>query len=115
MFFIIWVIIIWLISCAFVGRKLNKQGRIKISIILAFMFSIVITVDLGYNYLSSTIISMNDGITIRGLFAYFLFNDRNWSIENFFKAFKISADISVGLFCIKSITNIINTYLNHKK
>jgi CDP-diglyceride synthetase len=115
MIFIICVVMLLLISCMVISRKCDLQGRIKITVTLALIFSLIITVDLGYNYFYSTIESLNDGITIKGFFAAFIFGDSSWSVENYFKTFAISVFITSAIICLQSVLSIVNVYRKHTK
>ncbi len=63
-------------------KKLQKFG------LLLFVFMIIMSVDLGLNYMNALNIAENDGITITGFFAPLMVGDYGWTIHKFLMLFK---------------------------
>jgi|GEM_PF-654029 hypothetical protein len=85
--------------------------NVKIISLILLAVCVMITADLGYNFLSSLIPELNDGIAIRGILAPLIFGDRNWSTANFFNVFSISLWITLGIF----IENILLSIFTIKR
>lgn len=88
------------------GMLLLRRVRMAVMLILAL--SVWVTLDLGYNYFSSLLPEMNDGLTVRGLFGGFAFDDDFWSRALFFSAFanamKVTGFLTIGnllLACVE--------------
>lgn len=69
------------------AKKVLMMKRMRISLMLILAVSVLITVDLAYNYFFSLMPEMNDGITLRGWFTSGIFGDDGWSRAAFFEAF----------------------------
>ena len=81
--------------------------NIRIISLVALAISIIVSVDLGLNYLNSTFIEKHDGVVIIGFFAPILYGDSGWSVYNFFKTFSTSMIITVFIGIANIILNII--------
>lgn len=87
-----------------------RMKRLRIAAMILLGISIWITADLGYNYISSLPAELNDGITLRGLFAGLVFGDDGWSRSGFLRAFAVAAGatvvtafINIALTCIEKL------------
>ncbi len=81
----------------------RKMRHVRVAAMLIFGLCLWISVDLGYNYFSALVPEMNDGLTIRGLFARFVIGEDQWSLVKYFRAFAGVAKITL----IAAITNIV--------
>lgn len=89
-------------------RKLNKQNfSIENSILPLMIFSILVTFDLGINYLAGAILSLNDGIAIHGLLSRLIIGEDGWSVDLFKNYYRASFFISCSLTFIFAIIKII--------
>lgn len=116
-FFFLGFLFFWIVRhqtmMAYVESKLNafedkKQPlikRLQVAALIVLGMMIWLTVDLGYNYISSLPAEMNDGITLNGVFAGLIFGDDGWSRAAFLQAFGVSAAGTVVIM----IVNIILT------
>ena len=71
------------------------------------IFSIIITIDLGFNCLAAATPALNDGITIHGAFAVFFFGYKNWNIHLFKQYYNTSFLASCVLFLAYLATHFI--------
>ncbi len=78
--------------------KTIKIARIiALALLCAAVFA---SIDLGFNFLKSTVDSLNDGIGCFSVFHIFgAFGDSGWSQEVYLRAFETSAWITFALFC----------------
>lgn len=80
---------------------------LRIISLCALAIAILVSVDIGLNYLNSTFHEVKDGISCISLFKPF-FGDNNWTVYNFFHAFSISLWIS----CALAIENMVLTCIH---
>lgn len=112
-FFGVGLIAFWIIRyqemMAYVEAKLFdtepcqvRLKRLRVAAMILLGIGLWITADLGYNYVSSLPAELNDGITMRGIFAGLVFGDDGWSRAGFLRAFAVAA----GGTLITAVANI---------
>lgn len=69
--------------------KTMTRRRLEITGLVVMALSMWIWADLSYNYFSALVPQLNDGLTIRGVFAPLIFgaDGIRWTIENYFHGF----------------------------
>lgn len=72
--------------------KTMTYRRLEITGLVVMALSMWIWADLSYNYFSALVPQLNDGLTIRGVFAPLIFgaDGIRWTIENYFHGFAVS-------------------------
>ena len=71
------------------GRmNIAELKKLQKSALLLFAVTVIMSVDLGFNYPHSLNVIENDGITIHGFFAPLLVGDYGWTINKFLLLFK---------------------------
>lgn len=81
-------------------QKQIAVKRMRIALMMILAVSVLITVDLGYNYFSSLVPEMNDGLTVRGIISSLIFGDSLWSRQWFFEVFACSAAFTGGIAAV---------------
>jgi len=79
-------------------ERVKRNGillrRLRISAMIALCVSLLVTTDLAYNYFSSQLPEINDGITIRGWLAGWIFDDDHWTRLDFLNGFMNALSVS---------------------
>ena len=71
------------------GRmNVSELKRLQKFALLLFAVTVIMSVDLGFNYFHSLNVIENDGITIHGFFTPLLVGDYDWTINKFLLLFK---------------------------
>jgi hypothetical protein len=76
------------------GKNAFLLRRLRITGMVVLCIPLLVTSDLAYNYFSSQLPEINDGITIRGWLSGWIFGDDHWSRVKFFKGFITAMQIS---------------------
>lgn len=84
--------------------------KIRFISAIIFLISVFVSLDLLINLLGSIIPSMNDGISVHGILASFVFGDDGWTHEQFFHAFVTSAWISFAVFGENVVLAIVDMW-----
>ncbi len=71
--------------------------RLRMTAMLLLAVSMVVTADLGYNYFSALVPELNDGLTIRGVFARIVFGDDHWTLVRFLRGFGTAMQFTAWL------------------
>lgn len=110
MFFIFLTIFSWIIFI-FIFRKFNRKDFSLSRVVFPLLiFSIIITIDLGMNYLASAIPALNDGIGLHGIWSQLIFDDEHWETTRFYNYYIKSINISFGLLLVYMITMIVSRH-----
>ena len=105
MIFIITAVSVWLIF-AFLYYRFNKtEFTFSKTLLPLLIFSIIVTFDLGINYIAGATPALNDGITVHSVI--FPFKDSGWSIELFRRYYFISITISCVLLLLYMAAHFI--------
>lgn len=107
MFFSIVIILIWIIYTFIVKMKQKENFRFHKSLLSLVIFSLIASIALGFNYVASTIPTINDGIGIHNFLAYWFIGHENWSYDLFYKYFNFSLIANLILLIVYSILRII--------
>ena len=78
---------------------------IKTVFIVLFIISLIISIDLGFNFLWALVPGANDGITVRTFINFF--GDSLWSHERFLKVFEISTWVTLGLLTVNAVLSFV--------
>ena len=72
--------------------KTMAYRRLEITGLVLLAISLWVWADLSYNYFSAQVPQLNDGLTIRGVFAPLIFGTDgiHWTVENYFRGFAAS-------------------------
>ena len=100
MFFIIVCIAIWGLYTFTMKRKLKGRFSLSDSLLPLAIFGVIVSLSLGINYVASAIPSINDGIAIHNILAYWIIGEDNWSINLFKSYFEYSLGISIILLIV---------------
>ena len=107
MLFVVSTIFIWVIFI-FVFRRFNRKAFGLPNVILPLLiFSVMITFDLGLNYVASAVPSLNDGIRLHGVWSSLIFGDERWEVARFYTYYSKWVYISLGLLFVYMMTMII--------
>jgi hypothetical protein len=87
-------------------RIVNKDRFITKTLFLMNLFSIIISLSLGINYIYATV-GREDGIAVNNFIAYWIIGDDCWSIDLFSRYFEHSLSISSLLLLALAATVII--------
>jgi len=81
------------------------MGRNKIRIIALMLLgiSLIVFMDLTYNYFNATFVELHDGVIVSGVFGRLIYGDGNWTLSAFFNGFIISLRVVV----IIGLVNIV--------
>ncbi len=71
--------------------------RLRMTAMVLLAVSAVVAADLGYNYFSALVPELNDGLTIRGIFAGIVFGDDHWTLARFFRGFGTAMQFTAWL------------------
>ena len=82
----------------------TRRKKLQKAAIAALIITLVMTADLGFNYLNRLNVMENDGIAITGIFARLLIGDYNWTLHRFLMVFKNSVSA-------RALTGGLNCYL----
>jgi len=90
MIFLIAVVVVWLGYIFLYYHVKGERFSFSNALLPLLLFSIIITFDLGINYLAGAMPSLNDGIALHGFFAPAIFNDHGWSVDLFRQYYHVS-------------------------
>lgn len=107
MFFLITCMIVWILSTIIMKRRLNEKFRLFNALLSLVLFSLIVSISLGVNYVASSIPSINDGIGIHNFLAYWIIGENNWSIGLFKSYFDYSLITSIILLIVYSGLRIL--------
>lgn len=107
MLFVIICMAIWGLYTFAMKRKLKERFRLSNSLLPLVIFSVIVSLSLGINYVASAIPSINDGIAIHNFLAYWTIGEDNWSINLFKSFFDYSLGISMILLILYSGIKIL--------
>ena len=107
MFFVIICLIIWGLYTFAMKRRLKEKFRLFNALLPLVIFSVIVSLSLGINYVTSAIPSINDGIAIHSSLAYWIIGEDSWSVNLFKKYFDYSIGISVILLTLYSWLRIL--------
>lgn len=102
MLFIIICIVIWGLYTFVMKRRLKERFRLFNALLPLVLFTIIISLSLGINYVASAIPGINDGIAIHNFLAYWIIGEDNWSINLFNNYFNYSLAFSIILLIFYS-------------
>lgn len=92
-------------------KDLLRLKRLRIAVMIILCIGIWITCDLGYNYFASLPAELNDGLTIRGVFAGLVFGDDNWSRAAFLRGFVVAGGCTAAV----AVADLVLTCLEKSK
>lgn len=108
MVFALVVLTVWMVYTLFLKKRKKKSFRFYKAVLPLLLFSIIISIDLGVNYLSPYNIQSHDGsIGIDGIFAYNIIGDSGWSTELFRGFFTGSMLVSVILLLTYTVLRLV--------
>lgn len=102
MFFIIICLIVWGLYTFAMKTRLKEKFRLFNALLPLLIFSFIVSLSLGINYVASAIPSINDGIAIHSSLAYWIIGEDSWSVNLFKKYFDYSIGTSVILLTLYS-------------
>jgi len=102
MFFIIICLIIWGLYTFAMKTRLKGKFRFFNALLPLVIFSVIVSLSLGINYVASSIPNINDGIAIHSSLAYWIIGEDKWSINLFKQFFDYSIWTSVILLALYS-------------
>lgn len=82
--------------------------KLRIISLLLLLLMVLLSLDLGFNFLKSTVPSMNDGIGCFSLFYRLLFGEDGWSQAGYLAAFETSCWLTFGVLAENIILHIIS-------
>ena len=88
MFFVIICMAVWGLYTYVMKKRLNEKFRLFNALLPLVIFSVIVSLSLGINYVAAAIPSINDGIAIHTSLAYRIIGKNSW-IVNFFKTILI--------------------------
>lgn len=107
MLFMLLIILIWSIFIV-IFRRFNKKSFSLPRIILPLLiFSIMVTMDLGLNYVAASTPALNDGISLHGVWSLFIFRDEKWDRVRFYTYYTKAIYISLSLLILYMMSLII--------
>lgn len=107
MFFVIICVIVWGLYTFAMKRRLKEKFRLFKALLPLVIFSVIVSLSLGINYVASAIPSINDGIAIHSSLAYWIIGEDSWSVTLFKNYFDYSIWISVILLALYSGLRIL--------
>lgn len=107
MAFLIIVLSIWLLYTFIMKKRKREKFRFYKAILPLLLFSIIITIDLGINYVASAVPSLNDGIGIHTAWAYWIIGEDGWSVSAFKSYFDKAGMVSTALLIVYSVLKIV--------
>jgi len=107
MIFVLTVVILWFVYAFLLYRIRKSMFSLPSALLPLLLSSIIITIDLGFNYLAATNPSLNDGIGLHGFFAQFIFSDNGWSAGLFRQYYEISIFVS----CVLTLTFMLVQFI----
>lgn len=107
MVFIIVTILLWIVFVLLMLKRKQQEFRFHEVLIPLILFSLLVTVDLGINFVASAIPSINDGIGIHTFLAKWIIPDDGWSVSLFRSYFHGSLIVSFILLLIYPILKLI--------
>lgn len=107
MLFVIICMVVWGLYTFVMKRRLNEKFRLFNALLPLVIFSVIVSLSLGINYVASAIPSINDGIAIHSSLAYWIIWEDSWSVNLFKKYFDYSIGMSVILLALYSGLRII--------
>ena len=85
------------------------KKKLCIVTLILFIISLIVFLDLTYNYYNATTIKQHDGIIISGILGRVFYGDSGWTLEKFyngsilsFRVMIVMGIVSLVTFCIKT-------------
>lgn len=107
MLFIIIVLVTWGVYTFIMKTKLKEKFRFFNTLLPLVIFSVIVSLGLGINYVASAIPILNDGIGIHNFLAYWIIGEDNWSVGLFKNYFNYSLIVSILVLLVYSGLRII--------
>lgn len=83
--------------------------KIRVVVLVLFLISLFVSIDLGLNFLYNLVTEHLDGFTshsiLQGLFG--ILGDRDWTLPRFFDMFETSLWISFGLLVLNTMLTVV--------
>lgn len=92
------------------GKFKGRTSHLEKIILLALVFYIIFTIDLGINYVSSLNTEYNDGIRITGIFSRLVFIRDKFSVVAFKNEYLKSLSSSIVLFLLYTFSVLSKEY-----
>ncbi len=102
MFFLIVCIIVWSLYTVVMKRRFRQEFRLSNALLVLILFSLIVSISLGVNYVAAAIPSINDGIGIHNFLAYWIIGDDRWTLSLFKSYFNYSLATNIILLLLYS-------------
>ena len=81
--------------------------KMQIGALILLAISLLAAVDLGYDFFFALVPEINDGLTLRGVLAMYIFGDDGWSLARYLYAFTYSVIIATFIGVLNIIISIV--------
>lgn len=104
--FLFLVLISWLIFLYVLYKKTGKSGKYSKGILALLIFSIIVNVHLGLNYVASYS-PQQDGIVITNWLSFLIIGEDGWSISLFKQKFDYSTAVTITLLVLYCFSLVV--------